>query len=93
MAVLRIRHPVKDYAMWKRSFDADPLDRAGSGVMGYRILRAASSELDLTIELDFANEAQASQMADRLRALWGRPEVAGMLDGPVAEVLVVVEEG
>ncbi|HLU82241.1 MAG TPA: hypothetical protein VKZ43_02460 [Trueperaceae bacterium] len=51
MAILRVRHPVKHYAMWKRSFDADPLDRRGSGVLRYRIAREVGNDLDLTIEL------------------------------------------
>lgn len=92
MAILRVRHPVKDYAMWKRSFDADPLDRRGSGVLRYRIAREVGNDLDLTIELEFADIAKAESMAERLRRLWQRPEVAGMLTGPVAEVLNVVEE-
>ncbi len=92
MAVVRVRHTVKDYAMWKRAFDSDPLDRPGSGVRRYRIMRAAKDELDLTIDLMFREVEEAEQMAQRLRELWRRPEVAGMLGGPTAEVLVHVEE-
>lgn len=92
MAVVRVRHTVKDYAMWKRAFDSDPLDRVGSGVRRYRIMRSADDELDLTIDLVFAEPEQAEDMARRLRDLWRRPEVAGMLSGPTAEVLLHVEE-
>ena len=93
MTVLRVRHPVKDYALWKRTFDADPLDRRGSGVLRFRILRDVDDDLSLTIELEMAGVEQAQRMAARLRELWRRPEVAGMLAGPVAEVLTVAEEG
>jgi len=92
MAVVRVRHTVKEYALWKRAFDADPLDRTGSNVRRYRIMRDASDELDLTIDLMFSDVAQAEDMARRLRELWRRPEVAGMLGGPTATVLVEVEE-
>src|SRR5690606_5455488 len=92
MPVVRVRHTVKDFATWQRAFDADPLDRAGSGVRRYRIMRAANDELDLTIDLMFKEVEQAEQMAQRLRELWRRPEVAVMLGGPTAEVLEHVEE-
>jgi hypothetical protein len=92
MAVVRVRHTVKDFTMWKRAFDADPLDRAGSNVRRYRIMRDATDELDLTIDLMFSEVAQAEEMARRLRELWRRPEVAGMLNEPTAAVLVEVEE-
>src|SRR5690606_26087569 len=92
MAVVRVRHTVKDYAKWKQGFDSDPLDRVGSGVRRYRIMRAANDELDLTIDLMFKEVEQAEQMAQRLRELWRRPEVASMLGGPTAEVLEHVEE-
>lgn len=92
MAVVRIRHTVKNYEMWKRAFDSDPLDRVGSGVRRYRIMRSVDDELDLTIDLMFTDPEQAAAMARRLHELWRRPEVAGMLGGPTAEVLLHVEE-
>src|SRR5690606_38569089 len=70
---------------WKQAFDSDPLDRAGSGVRRYRIMRAANNELDLTIDLMFKEVQQAEQMAQRRRELWRRPEVANLLGGPTAE--------
>lgn len=58
----------------------------------YRNIRSANDELDLTIDLMFNEPEQAEDMARRLRDLWRRPEVAGMLVGPTAEVLLHVEE-
>ena len=31
MSILRIEHPVPDYAAWKEAFDADPVGRERSG--------------------------------------------------------------
>ena len=39
MSILRIEHPVADYAAWKQAFDADPVGRERSGVRSYRVMR------------------------------------------------------
>ena len=39
MHVLKIEYPVADYDSWKEHFDRDRLDREGSGMRRYRILR------------------------------------------------------
>jgi len=39
MYVLRIEHPVPDYARWKKTFESDPVGRKKSGVRRYQILR------------------------------------------------------
>lgn len=93
MVVLSIRHTVKDYASWKLNFDGDPLDRAGSGVSRYRILREMRAPDSLNIELEFDDAAQAQRMLERLQQLWQRPEVARTLDSPVTTVLELAEEG
>lgn len=47
MYTLQIEHSVNDYAAWKQSFDSDPANRAGSGVIptasaGLWTIRSAS---------------------------------------------------
>ena len=73
MAQLRIRHTVQDYDAWRRTFDSDPLDRKGSGVLRYRVLRSTDLPNDVMIDLEFATVAQARVMLDRLKELWTSP--------------------
>jgi hypothetical protein len=40
MPILRIEHAVPTFAGWKQAFDNDPVDRKGSGVRRYQVLRS-----------------------------------------------------
>jgi hypothetical protein len=86
MTILRIEHPVPDFERWKRAFDADPIDRRGSGVRRHRILRCADEPDRVELELDDA-EAAAAVLA-RLRELWRGVDV---IRDPRARILEVVE--
>ena len=47
--MLQIEYPVPDYDAWKAAFDRDLLDREGSGVRRYPILRGSGDRyLELT---------------------------------------------
>jgi hypothetical protein len=61
MHVLKIEYPVADYDTWKVAFDRDLLDREGSGVRRYRVLRPTDDPNYVLIDLDFddAGEAEA----------------------------------
>ena len=61
MHVLKIEYPVADYDAWKEAFDRDVLDREGSGVRRYRVLRPTDDPNYVMIDLDFdaADEAEA----------------------------------
>jgi hypothetical protein len=65
MHILRIEHPVPNYDAWKEAFDSDPIDREGSGVRRYRILRATDDPNYVMIDLEFdrASEAEAVRAA------------------------------
>lgn len=91
MALLRIRHTVRDYDQWRRAFDADPLDRGGSGVLRYRVLRSADLPNDVMVDLEFATVEQARAMLDRLRELWTSPRAPATagVDVVVADVVDV----
>jgi hypothetical protein len=56
MFILKIEHPVPDYAGWKKAFDDDPAGRKKSGVRRYRILRPVDNPnyvmIDLASDLD-----------------------------------------
>jgi hypothetical protein len=61
MHVLHIEYPVPDYDAWKAAFDRDLLDREGSGVRRYRVLRPTDDPDYVMVDLDFdeSDEAQA----------------------------------
>ena len=65
MHILRIEHPVPNYDAWKAAFDSDPIDREGSGVSRYRILRTTDDPNYVVIDLKFdsASEAEAVRAA------------------------------
>ena len=94
MVTLRIEHPVPDYDAWRRAFDSDPLDRRGSGVRGYRVLRSLDDPGVVFVDLDFEDRAQAEAMREALRGLWARVQPEGLIDDQrvrLAELLEVVE--
>jgi hypothetical protein len=74
VVTLRIEHAVRDFEMWKRTFDGDPVGRREAGVVAYRVLRPADDPAYASVDLDFETAAEADAFADRLRALW---ETAG----------------
>lgn len=95
-SVVRVEHPVPDYASWKReAFDRDPLGREGSGVRRYRVLRADGDPTLVAIELEFDNGTQAEAFAVRLLEMWRQvADRFGWVDVPTARIyeLTAVEE-
>ena len=91
-AILRIQHPVIDYAAWKAAFDSDPIGRERSGVRRYQIKRAVDDPADVTIDLEFERPDQAEAMLAALRMMWER--VTGTLvTDPRARIVEPVESG
>jgi len=90
---LRIEHPVHAFEPWKASFDADPVDRAGSGVRRYAVRRGVDEGAVVVVDLDFDSADEARAMLRRLRALWATPPAARALAGaPVTTLTELVEE-
>ncbi len=90
MVTLRIEHPVPDFDAWRRAFDADPLDRRGSGVRRYRILRSLDDPSHVLVDLDFDSREEAEAMRGALRELWSRVQREGVIgEGrtSIAEIL------
>jgi hypothetical protein len=90
MTVLRIEHPVPDFEMWKRAFDRDPVDRERSGVVRYRILRAADDPNYVMIDLEFQTAAEAEALLAAMRGVWDRVQGTIMSD-PRARIAEPVE--
>lgn len=91
MFVLRIEHPVPDYDNWKQAFDNDPLDRKGSGVIAYRVVRAPGAPMVVSVDLEFERREQAEAMQAKLLQLWGRVEQEGLIGQQQARIFEVTE--
>jgi len=57
--VVEITHTVKDYALWKKAFDADELNRKGSGLNFIVIGRRNENPNNLTVVLHASDVAKA----------------------------------
>ena len=90
MYVLRIEHPVPDFAGWKKAFDGDPIGRERSGVRRYRVSRPIDDEKYVLVDLEFDTSAQAEALLAALRAVWGRVE-GKVITSPRARVVEAVE--
>ena len=90
---LRIEHPVHAFEPWRAAFDADPVDRAGSGVRRYAVRRSLDDAAVVVVDLDFDSTEAARAMLGRLQALWATPPAARALAGtPVTTLTELVEE-
>ena len=90
MYILRIEHPVPDYAGWKKAFDSDPVGRKKSGVRRYQILRPVDNPNYVLIDLDFDTTKEAEALLAAMRLIWRRVEGTVMSD-PKARIVEAVE--
>ena len=90
MTIIHIEHTVRDYDAWKAAFDADPMDRKGSGVRRYTIARATDNPDSVRIDLELETKAQAETMLASLQEMWQGLE--GMfVNSPTGRVFDVAE--
>lgn len=91
MLTVRIEHPVMDFDLWKKAFDADPAGRERSGVTSYRVQRGADDPSLVTIDLDFSTREQVDGFLSVMNKIW--ESVQGTLIGaPTARVAETIEE-
>jgi hypothetical protein len=90
MVILRIEHRVPSYAEWKQAFDSDPVDRKGSGVRRYRILRGLDDPGEVMIDLEFDTKSEAEALLNAMRHVWERVEGTVMYN-PQTWIIEVVE--
>ena len=91
MFILQIEHPVRNYEMWKKAFDGDPIGRKRNGVQRHRVLRS-TDKLDYAIvELEFLTATEAQHMLNALKKLWGQVE-GTLIDSVQARIVEVTEE-
>ena len=92
MITVRIEHPVKSFETWKGAFDADPVDRRGSGVRRYQILRPLDDPAFVMIDLDFDSEQEAAGFLAAMRRVWMSVQAAPALGGEPRARVVQAEE-
>lgn len=91
MHVLRIEHPVPNFAGWKKAFDGDPLGRKQMGVRSFRVYQAADDPNYALVDLEFDSAQDAERGLAALRRLWNQVQGSVMRD-PRTRILSVVEE-
>lgn len=90
MPILRIEHPVPDFAAWKQAFDSDPAGRERSGVRRYAILRAVDDPNYVLIDLEFETRGEAEALLAAMREVWRRVE-GQVMWSPQARIIETVE--
>lgn len=90
MPILRIQHAVPNFEGWKRAFDADPVDRKGSGVRRYHVRRSVTDPSFVMIDLELDTLADAEKLLEKLRRLWAGPGAA-VTRNPEAWIIETVE--
>jgi hypothetical protein len=83
MTTIYVRHPVQDYAHWRRSFDAHEATRRKHGLSVVKVQRNIDRPLEIVLVLEAEDLALAREFADSaelrmamVRAgVVGRPEV------------------
>jgi hypothetical protein len=78
---LQIEHPISDFEVWKRAFDADPVRRKEFGVRRYRVLRPVDDPQFVTIDLEFETIEEATAFRGALERLWNSGRAARALAG------------
>ncbi len=90
MYILRIEHPVPDYATWKKSFDSDPVGRKKSGVHRYQVLRPVNDPNYVMIDLEFNTAAEAEALLAAMRVVWQRVQ-GTIMSNPQTRIVEVAE--
>ena len=62
-----VRHPVDDYATWRKAYDDFDQERRSLGVVGAAVYQSVDDANDLTIWHDFATREQAEAFASSAR--------------------------
>src|SRR3954467_12519077 len=96
MIMLRIEHPIRDFATWQAAFARDPIGRRQAGVRRHRVYRPVGDPRTVIIDLEFEQAEQARAFLVALQEVWRRAELSPALprDGAaaVSPRTVIVEE-
>jgi hypothetical protein len=74
-----VRHPVKDFAVWKKAYDDFDAERISLGVIGQAVFQDVDDSNDVTAWHDFTSidVARAFAASERLRDVMSQAGVAG----------------
>ena len=86
-----LEHRVPDFDDWKRAFDADPIDREGSGVRAYRVLRPVGNRNHVVVDLEFDKLDQATAFRAALVRLWDSTPAQAVMANPTVRIVDVIE--
>jgi hypothetical protein len=91
MPVVRVEHPVGDFAAWKQAFDSDPIGRARMGVRRHEILRSLDDPNYVMVDLEVDTAERAEELRRALEELWHRVQAQGLIGEQQARVADIVE--
>lgn len=92
MTILRIEHPVSDFAAWKRTFDSFAERRQSGGVRHFQVLRLANDPNYVLIDLAFDSREAAEAFLTFLRGIWQSATAGQVLRGtPKASIAEVAQ--
>jgi hypothetical protein len=92
MTVLRIEHPVSDFAAWKCTFDSFAERRQSGGVRHFQVLRLADDPTFVLIDLAFDSRETAEAFLTFLRGIWRSAAAGQILRGaPQTRIAEVAE--
>ena len=79
MTTVHIQNTVRDFDAWKASFDKYEAFRAEQGVQSYRISRDLVEPEQVTVDLQFADEATAKAFLPKLAKIMETPQARDQL--------------
>ncbi len=89
--VVKIEHPVADFAAWKKAFDDDPIAREKLRVRRYKILRPIDDPNYVMVDLEFDTSSDAEAFRRAILELWDSAQAKGMITKPQARIVETVE--
>jgi len=89
--LVRIEHPVLDFATWKKAFDGDPVSREKLRVRRYTIFRPIDNPKYVMVDLEFDTSSDAETFRAAILDLWRGTEAKGIISNPQARVVEAVE--
>jgi hypothetical protein len=80
MVRLFVRHPVRDFAAWRKAYDEFDDERRSMGVIDHAVFRSLDDPNDVTVWHDFETreKGEAFASSERLKSVMQAAGVVGM---------------
>src|ERR1700674_2181207 len=91
MALVIVRHNVKDFAAWKNAFDAHASARGSAGLSNTRMFRSVDDPSEVVILFDTDDIGKAKQFIESPE-LKSAMTAAGVVDNPDVFILNAASE-